>query len=115
MSSSSITVRTARWSATHPWRALILWATFVAAAVGDAAETFDYDNRPSKLPPVIAFVLGLTLIVMGWTFRSLTIAALTTVLVLLPALLLLFKGRLANLGQAKGTPAVEEERESQYV
>ena len=28
-----VTVRIARWSATHPWRAMGLWAVFVAAAV----------------------------------------------------------------------------------
>ena len=53
------------------------------AVGGNAGESFDYDNRPSTLPLVIAFVLGLTLIMMGWTFRSVTIAALTTVLNLL--------------------------------
>jgi RND superfamily putative drug exporter len=34
-------VRAARWSATHPWRAIALWLAFVAAcfAVGQAAGT----------------------------------------------------------------------------
>jgi RND superfamily putative drug exporter len=26
----SVTVRVARWSATHPWRAIALWTVFVA-------------------------------------------------------------------------------------
>ncbi len=34
----SVALRTARWSATHPWRALLVWVTFVAAAV--AAGSF---------------------------------------------------------------------------
>src|SRR5215471_11346080 len=35
------TVRVARWSATHPWRAIALWLAFVAAcfAIGHAAGT----------------------------------------------------------------------------
>ncbi|HYJ68049.1 MAG TPA: MMPL family transporter [Nocardioidaceae bacterium] len=33
----SVTVRAARWSATHPWRAMLLWLVFVAAAVGTAS------------------------------------------------------------------------------
>jgi RND superfamily putative drug exporter len=35
------TVRAARWSATHPWRAIALWLAFVAAcfAIGQAAGT----------------------------------------------------------------------------
>jgi len=37
----SATVRVARWSATHPWRAIALWLAFVAAcfAIGHAAGT----------------------------------------------------------------------------
>jgi len=54
------------------------------SAVGGAvAEDYDYENKPSMLPWVIAFVLVLTLVMMGWTFRSLTIALLTTALNLL--------------------------------
>ena len=34
MSQSSFTLRTARWSAEHPWRAVLLWIVFVSAAVG---------------------------------------------------------------------------------
>lgn len=53
------------------------------AVGGIVAEGFDYENQPSMLPWVIAFVLILTLVMMGWTFRSVTIALLTTVLNLL--------------------------------
>ena len=35
MTRSSITLKAARWSAEHPWRAVLLWITFVAAAVAD--------------------------------------------------------------------------------
>jgi RND superfamily putative drug exporter len=34
MSRRSVTVRVARWSATHPWRAIGLWMLLVVAAVG---------------------------------------------------------------------------------
>jgi RND superfamily putative drug exporter len=34
MSRGSVTVRAARWSATHPWRAIGLWLILVAVAVG---------------------------------------------------------------------------------
>ena len=53
------------------------------AVGGPVAETIDVNDEPNRLPWVIAFVLVLTLIVMGWTFRSVVIAALTTVLNLL--------------------------------
>ena len=53
------------------------------AVGGGVAEAYDFENRPSKLPLVIGFVLVLTLIMMGWTFRSVTIALLTTALNLL--------------------------------
>ena len=33
----SMTVRAARWSATHPWRAMLLWLVFVAATVATAS------------------------------------------------------------------------------
>lgn len=33
----SVTVRAARWSATHPWRAMLLWLVFVAATVATAS------------------------------------------------------------------------------
>ncbi len=33
MSTNSPTVRVARWSATHPWRAIGLWIALVTAAV----------------------------------------------------------------------------------
>lgn len=50
---------------------------------GDVAEQLDLDDRPSRLPWVVAFVLGLTLVSMGWVFRSAVIAVLTTALNLL--------------------------------
>jgi RND superfamily putative drug exporter len=50
---------------------------------GVAAEDYDYEHRTSTLPWVIGFVLILTLVMMGWTFRSVTIALLTTALNLL--------------------------------
>ena len=34
MSGSSLTLRSARWSAEHPWRAVLIWLLFVAAAIG---------------------------------------------------------------------------------
>jgi len=50
---------------------------------GDAARYYDHENRTNTLPLVIAFVLVLTLVMMWWTFRSVTIALLTTGLNLL--------------------------------
>ena len=50
MTRSSMTLRAARWSAEHPWRAILLWLAFVAAAVGVSSaittqETSDADYR----------------------------------------------------------------------
>lgn len=41
MASQAVTVRIARWSATHPWRAIIIWIGFVIAciAIGSVAGT----------------------------------------------------------------------------
>ncbi len=64
-------------------RATASLGEITAVVGGGLAEEYDYENRPSKLPLVIGFVLALTLIMMGWTFRSLTIALLTTALNLL--------------------------------
>jgi RND superfamily putative drug exporter len=49
MSRGSVTVRAARWSATHPWRAIGLWLLLVVVAVGMSAvipkqQTKDKDN-----------------------------------------------------------------------
>ena len=46
----SVALRTARWSATHPWRALLLWVPFVAGAVAAGSiittqATTDADYR----------------------------------------------------------------------
>jgi RND superfamily putative drug exporter len=51
------------------------------AVGGSVAESADYNhNQTSKLPWVIGFVLLLTLLMMGFTFRSVPIALITTVL-----------------------------------
>ena len=51
------------------------------AVGGDSAESVDYgNNQRDKLPYVIAFVLALTLVMMAFTFRSLAIALVTTLL-----------------------------------
>jgi RND superfamily putative drug exporter len=48
---------------------------------GEAASSVDYgQNQRDQLPYVIAFVLGLTLLMMAFTFRSVAIALVTTVL-----------------------------------
>ncbi len=49
MDKRPLTVRVARWSATHPWRAIALWIVFVATcfALGNAAglhKTTDQDE-----------------------------------------------------------------------
>jgi RND superfamily putative drug exporter len=54
------------------------------AVGGDVAESADYaQSQRDALPWVIGFVLGLTLLMMGITFRSVVIALVTTVLNLL--------------------------------
>ena len=58
-------------------------AATTAYVGGVAAEDYDYEHRTSTLPWVIGFVLILTLVMMGWTFRSVTIALITTALNLL--------------------------------
>ncbi|WP_133980552.1 MMPL family transporter [Kribbella voronezhensis] len=51
------------------------------AVGGEAASQSDYgQHQRDKLPYVIAFVLGLTLVMMAFTFRSLAIAVVTTLL-----------------------------------
>ncbi len=51
------------------------------AVGGDAAESVDFSsNQTSKLPWVIGFVLGLTMLMMVFTFRSVVLALLTTAL-----------------------------------
>jgi len=42
----AVTVRIARWSATHPWRAMALWLVFVVACitVGNMVGTVDATN-----------------------------------------------------------------------
>jgi RND superfamily putative drug exporter len=56
------------------------------AVGGSIAESQDFaDNQRDTLPMVLVFVLGLTLLMMGITFRSVLIALVTTVLNLLSA------------------------------
>jgi RND superfamily putative drug exporter len=50
MAKTSVTLRTARWSAEHPWRAVLIWVLFVAAGVGlgttvSSVGTTDADYR----------------------------------------------------------------------
>src|SRR5690348_2430012 len=46
-----ITVRIARWSAEHPWRAIALWVVFVAVCFvgGNAAGTVEATNRDQAI------------------------------------------------------------------
>ena len=53
------------------------------AVGGPVADLVDVNAEPNRLPWVIAFVLVLTLVIMGWTFRSVVVAGLTTALNLL--------------------------------
>jgi RND superfamily putative drug exporter len=54
------------------------------AVGGDIAESADYaSSQRDALPWVIGFVLGLTLLMIGFTFRSVVLAVVTTVLNLL--------------------------------
>jgi RND superfamily putative drug exporter len=56
------------------------------AVGGDAATNMDYDAHSSdRLPWVIAFVIGLTMLIMGWVFRSVVIAVITALVNLLSA------------------------------
>lgn len=58
--------------------------TGTTSAVGGAiAEAYDHDHQASKLPLVIGFVLLLTMLMIARTFRSVTLALLTTFLNLL--------------------------------
>jgi putative drug exporter of the RND superfamily len=51
------------------------------AVGGDAAESLDYSDRQhDRLPIVLGFVLTLTLLMMLWSFRSVPIAIVSTVL-----------------------------------
>ena len=53
------------------------------AVGGSIAESYDFNHQTSRLPLVIGFVLILTMAMMVWTFRNLTLALLTTALNLL--------------------------------
>jgi RND superfamily putative drug exporter len=58
-------------------------ADTTSAVGGGPAETYDVDHQTSRLPLVIGFVLLLTMLMIAWTFRSVTLALLTTALNLL--------------------------------
>ncbi|WP_375498332.1 MMPL family transporter [uncultured Jatrophihabitans sp.] len=56
------------------------------AVGGDSADAMDADRQLSdRLPWVIAFVVGLTMLIMGWVFRSVVIALSTALVNLLSA------------------------------
>jgi putative drug exporter of the RND superfamily len=56
------------------------------AVGGETATNMDYDTHSSdRLPWVIAFVIALTMLIMGWVFRSVIIAVLTALVNLLSA------------------------------
>jgi RND superfamily putative drug exporter len=56
------------------------------AVGGDAASALDTDQHAAdRLPWVIAFVVGLTMLIIGWVFRSVVIAVTTAVMNLLSA------------------------------
>ena len=60
---SRIPLRAARWSATHPWRAIAAWLGLVVVAVGLAmavptAETTDADYRMGESGRADAMVRG---------------------------------------------------------
>ncbi len=56
------------------------------AVTGDTAQSMDVDTHLSdRLPWVIAFVVLLTMLIMGWVFRSVAIAGVTAVVNLLSA------------------------------
>jgi RND superfamily putative drug exporter len=56
------------------------------AVGGDAARSLDTDQHAAdRLPWVIAFVVGLTMLIVGWVFRSVVIALTTAVMNLLSA------------------------------
>ena len=56
------------------------------AVGGDTATAMDIDHQLfSRLPWVIAFVVGLTMLIMGWVFRSVVIALTTALVNLLSA------------------------------
>ncbi|UPK75519.1 MMPL family transporter [Nocardioidaceae bacterium SCSIO 66511] len=53
MARTAVTVRAARWSAKHPWRAILMWIVFVVAAVGISTvvpqqQATDADHRTGE-------------------------------------------------------------------
>src|SRR5262249_36239373 len=56
------------------------------AVGGETATNMDYDSHSAdRLPWVIAFVIALTMLIMGWVFRSVVIAVVTALVNLLSA------------------------------
>lgn len=60
---TAVPMRAARWSAEHPWRAILAWVAFVAFAVGLAVavptqETTDADYRVGESGRADALVVG---------------------------------------------------------
>ena len=47
---TGIPLRAARWSATHPWRAILAWLVFVLVAVGLADRRTDPGDHRRRLP-----------------------------------------------------------------
>ncbi|MET0767570.1 MAG: MMPL family transporter, partial [Aeromicrobium sp.] len=58
-------------------------ASTSTAVGGGVAEAYDVEHQTSRLPLVIGFVLPLTMLMIVWTFRTVTLALLTTALNLL--------------------------------
>ena len=48
---TGIPLRAARWSATHPWRAILAWLVFVLVAVGLAVAVPTERGHGRGLPP----------------------------------------------------------------
>ena len=47
---TQIPIRAARWSATHPWRAMLSWLVFVLVAVGLAVAVPTDGDQGLRLP-----------------------------------------------------------------
>ena len=47
---TEIPLRAARWSATHPWRAILAWLAFVLVAVGLAIAVPTAGHQGLRLP-----------------------------------------------------------------
>jgi len=57
-----VTVRVARWSATHPWRAIALWLVFVVSCIAVALPGIDpFTTMIEMVPLVILYELSIWL------------------------------------------------------